>query len=101
VLQSKDIDILCSPISYFDRGWLGTGPCMSPAESIRNAGILWLNEDDTRTYLNTRMADHAVYGGVDNLRQTQQVMLRNTAQAALRGFGTWWMYRWLPAARQR
>jgi len=74
---------------------------MSPAESIRNAGILWLNEDDTRTYLNTRMADHAVYGGVDNLRQTQQVMLRNTAQAALRGFGTWWMYRWLPAARQR
>jgi len=26
-----------------------------------------------------------------NLKQTQQVMLRNTAQAALRGFGTWWM----------
>ena len=49
VLKSKDIDILCSPISYFDREWLGTAPCMSPAESVRNAGILWLNEDDTRT----------------------------------------------------
>jgi beta-galactosidase len=91
VLESKDIDILCSPISYFDRGWLDTAPCMSPAESVRGAGILWLNEDDTRTYLNAHMPDHTMYGGLVNLRQTQQVMLRNTAQAALRGFGTWWM----------
>lgn len=91
VLQSKDIDILCSPISYFDREWLGTAPCMSPAESVRNAGILWLNEDDSRTHLDTRTAEHVQEGGLVNLRQTQQVMLRNTAQAALRGFGTWWM----------
>ncbi len=91
VLQSKDIDILCSPISYFDREWLGTAPAMSPAESVRNAGILWLNEDDSRTHLDTRTMEHAQEGGLVNLRQTQQVMLRNTAQAALRGFGTWWM----------
>lgn len=91
VLQSKDIDILCSPISYFDREWLGTAPCMSPAESVRNAHILWLNEDDSRTHLDTRTVEHAQEGGLVNLRQTQQVMLRNTAQAALRGFGTWWM----------
>ncbi|MHB8522913.1 MAG: beta-galactosidase [Limisphaerales bacterium] len=91
VLQSKDIDILCSPISYFDREWLGTAPSMSPAESVRNAGILWLNEDDSRTHLDTRTVEHAQEGGLVNLRQTQQVMLRNTAQAALRGFGTWWM----------
>ena len=91
VLQSKDIDILCSPISYFDREWLGTAPSMSPAESVRNAGILWLNEDDSRTHLDTRTIEHAQEGGLVNLRQTQQVMLRNTAQAALRGFGTWWM----------
>ncbi|MBI3851903.1 MAG: beta-galactosidase [Verrucomicrobia bacterium] len=91
VLKSKDIDILCSPISYFDREWLGTAPCMSPAESVRNAGILWLNEDDSRTHLDKRTVEHAQEGGLVNLRQTQQVMLRNTAQAALRGFGTWWM----------
>jgi beta-galactosidase len=30
-------------------------------------------------------------GGLVNLEQTQQVMLRNTAQEALRGFGSWWM----------
>ena len=91
VLKSKDIDILCSPISYFDREWLGTAPSMSPAESVRNAGILWLNEDDSRTHLDTRTVEHAQEGGLVNLRQTQQVMLRNTAQAAVRGFGTWWM----------
>ncbi len=91
VLKSKDIDILCSPISYFDREWLGTAPSMSPAESVRNAGILWLNEDDSRTHLDTRTTEHVQEGGLVNLRQTQQVMLRNTAQAALRGFGTWWM----------
>ncbi len=91
VLKSRDIDILCSPISYFDREWLGTAPSMSPAESVRNAGILWLNEDDSRTHLDPRTVEHAQEGGLVNLRQTQQVMLRNTAQAALRGFGTWWM----------
>ncbi len=91
VLQSKAIDILCSPISYFDRDWLGTAPCMSPAESVRNAGMLWLNEDDSRTHLDTRTTAHVQEGGLVNLRQTQQVMLRNTAQAAIRGFGTWWM----------
>ena len=35
VLKSKDIDILCSPISYIDRDWLGTAPCMTAAESVR------------------------------------------------------------------
>src|SRR5208337_3667654 len=30
-------------------------------------------------------------GGLVDLPQTRQVMRRNTAQAAIRGFGTWWM----------
>lgn len=91
LLQSKDIDILCSPISYTDRDWLGTAPCMSEAESVKAAGILWLNEDDSRTYLDPRRQAHVQEGGLVDLKQTQEVMLRNTAQAALRGFGTWWM----------
>ena len=87
VLASPDIDILCSPISYSDRGWAQTGACMAPAESIMAAGKLWLNEDDTRTYL----AKTTAYGGVADLQQTQDVMRRNGAQALMRGFGTWWM----------
>jgi len=91
VLKSRDIDILCSPISYTDREWLGTAPSMTAAESVRRAGILWLNEDDSRTFLDPRPQEHVQEGGLVDLEQTQQVMLRNTAQAALRGFGTWWM----------
>ncbi|MCE5238794.1 beta-galactosidase [bacterium] len=91
VLQGQDIDILCSPISYTDRDWLGTAPCMTAAESVMQAGILWLNEDDSRTFLDPRQQEHVQEGGLVDLLQTQQVMLRNTAQEALRGFGSWWM----------
>jgi hypothetical protein len=91
VLKGQDIDILCSPISYTDRDWLGTAPCMTAAESVMKAGILWLNEDDSRTYLDPRQQEHVLEGGLVDLEQTQQVMLRNTAQEALRGFGSWWM----------
>jgi hypothetical protein len=87
VLASPEIDVLCSPISYFDRQCQGTGASMTAAESVMMRGKLWLNEDDTRTYL----ARTKQYGGVDDLPQTKAVLLRNTAQAALRGFGTWWM----------
>jgi hypothetical protein len=60
---------------------------MTAAESVMMHGKLWLNEDDTRTYL----ASTEQYGGVEDLPQTKAVLVRNTAQAALRGFGTWWM----------
>lgn len=91
LLKSEDVDILCSPISYTDRDWIGSAPSMTVAESVNQAGILWLNEDDSRTFLDPRTAERVLEGGLVNLEQTQQVMLRNTAQAALRGFGTWWM----------
>ena len=91
LLKGKDIDILCSPISYSDREWLGTSASMTAAESVTRTGILWLNEDDSRTFLDPRKEAHAQEGGLVNLEQTRQVMRRNTAQAALRGFGTWWM----------
>jgi beta-galactosidase len=91
VLASPDIDILSGPISYNDRQLLGTGPLMSSVESVTASGKLWCNEDDTRTYLTTNLVDAARYGGLADLAQTQSVLLRNTAQASLRGLGTWWM----------
>ena len=91
LLKGRDIDILCSPISYTDREWIGTAPSMTAAESVARAGILWLNEDDSRTFLDPRKEEHVQEGGLVDLEQTRQVMRRNTAQAAIRGFGTWWM----------
>lgn len=90
VLKCPDIDVLCSPISYFDRGLGQSAPAMTAAESVALAGKLWLFEDDTRTYLGTGTAP-GWKEAVDTLDKTNQELLRNTAQCAVRNFGTWWM----------
>lgn len=91
VLNSPDIDILCAPISYHDRGKGQSAPSMTAAESVALAGKMWLNEDDTRTHLaresNFPGAEHIL----NSLQETNGLLRRNTAQAAMRNFGTWWM----------
>ena len=90
VLDSPDVDLLCSPISYFDRGLGQSAPAMTAAESVALAGKMWLYEDDTRTYLGT-----GTFPGwrdqVDTIEETNMELVRNTSQCALRNFGTWWM----------
>jgi hypothetical protein len=89
-LNCPDIDVLCSPISYFDRGLAESAPSMTAAESVALAKKMWLNEDDTHTYLATGTPpgsrDH-----VTTLEDTNKQLVRNVAQEALRNFGTWWM----------
>ena len=90
VLNSPDIDVLCAPISYFDRGLGESAPSMSVSESVTLAGKMWLQEDDTHTQLSS-----GDYPGcevrVDTSEKSQQELLRNTGQCAVRNFGTWWM----------
>jgi hypothetical protein len=90
VLDCPDIDVLCSPISYFDRGLGGSAPAMTAAESVALAGKMWLYEDDTRTYLGTGSAP-GWKDGAGNLDDTNRMLTRNVAEAALRNFATWWM----------
>jgi hypothetical protein len=90
LLDCPDIDVLCSPISYFDRGLGESGPAMTAAESVALAGKLWLSEDDTRTHLGTGRAPGWA-DGVSTIEDTNRLLLRNTAQCAVRNFGTWWM----------
>ncbi len=90
VLECPDIDVLCSPISYFDRGLGQSAPSMTAAESVALAGKLWLNEDDTHTYL----ASEPFPGSdkhVSTLQETNAQLIRNVAQESMRHFGTWWM----------
>ncbi|MDR0869918.1 MAG: hypothetical protein LBN39_03915 [Planctomycetaceae bacterium] len=92
VLASPDMDILCSPISYFDRQKGGSAPAMSAAESVALAGKLWLYEDDTRTHLTPRpFTFPGGEVGADTQGETVQLLLRNTGECAVRNFGTWWM----------
>jgi hypothetical protein len=90
VLDCPDIDVLCAPTSYFDRGLGGSAPTMTAAESVALAGKMWLNEDDTRTHL-AESSDVAMYQGAKNLTETRNILLRNVAQEATRNFATWWM----------
>ncbi|MHB1035115.1 MAG: beta-galactosidase [Pirellulales bacterium] len=90
VLNCPDIDVLCSPISYFDRGLGQSAPAMTAAESVALAGKMWLYEDDTRTYLGSGQFP-GMYDGVDTLEDTNKELVRNTAQCAVRNFATWWM----------
>jgi hypothetical protein len=90
VLQAPAIDVLCAPISYWDRGLGQSGPAMTAAESVALAGKMWLQEDDTRTYLATGTFP-GWQDGADTLVGTNKLLLRNAAQCALRNFATWWM----------
>jgi beta-galactosidase len=91
LLNSPDIDVLCSPISYFDRGPGMSAPCMTAAESVALAGKMWLNEDDTRTYLTREDTFPGAEHKVTTLAETNGELVRNVAQEASRNFATWWM----------
>lgn len=86
LLRCPDVDILSSPIDYFDRQPGGSGPFMTPVDSIRDAGKLWLNEDDTRTYLSEDKT-----GRADTIASTQGVHQRNFAHLLPRRLACWYM----------
>ncbi len=90
VLDCPDIDVLCSPIAYFDRGIGRSAPAMTAAESVALAGKMWLVEDDTRTYLGSG-GFPGQYEGARDLPETQTMLRRNLAEQATRNFATWWM----------
>jgi hypothetical protein len=90
VLDCPDVDILCSPISYFDRQLGGSAPAMPAAESVMLAGKLWLYEDDTSTHISAGNAPGSMERA-KNSWESNQMLLRNTAEEACRNFSSWWM----------
>ncbi len=88
VLASPHVDVLCSPVSYYDRAPGGGGYYMAPVDSVHLHNKLWLVEDDTRTHFS---AEDSGYGRARTMRETQGVLARNFGQIAVRGNGVWWM----------
>ncbi len=88
MLQCPDVDILTSPISYADRQLGGAGMFMCAVDSVRDHGKLWLNEDDTRTYLTPEKAG---FGRVETPQGTLWVHQRNFAQLLPRRLACWYM----------
>lgn len=89
LLNCPDVDIICSPLSYSERQLGGGCSCMLNAESVTAAGKLYVYEDDSRTFL-AHAAGATLYS-TTNVKDSVSVLLRNSAETALRNFGTWLM----------
>ena len=88
----NNIDALSAPYSYSNRRWPGSIPVMSAAETLARAGILWFNEDDTRTYREEVWDFRTRAGGSPTTKgQTLDILRRNASFEILRGLGDWWM----------
>lgn len=88
-----NIDGISAPFSYGDRKFPGSAAVMSAAETISRNGILWINEDDTRTHLEELWTFPVKLAGFVNKspQVTRDTLLRNAAVCILRGHGDWWM----------
>jgi hypothetical protein len=87
VLNSPNVDFLCSPYSYGFRGVGGEGGFMAPEESVRLAGKLWISEEDMRTHL---WPANSFYGQTRNTAETAHVLKRQFGNLLTRRAGAWW-----------
>ncbi len=90
LLMSRYVDIVCSPVSYLDRGPGGGGFFMAPVDSVHLGGKIWLVEDDTRTHLGCKSPDDPVVY-MQNMQETKGVLTRNFSHVVTRGAALWWM----------
>jgi len=90
LLESRDIDILCSPTCYSGRE-LGTGYSyfMSLAGSVKLHKKLWFDENDIRTHINVPGNDGC--GKTKTLQETVSMQWRQFGNALCNGAGSWWM----------
>lgn len=107
LLESRNVDMLTSPISYLDRGYLSpyqqtatiagsTGAYMSTAESVLRAGKIWLFESDDMTYkqkLKGRyMTDadaESMFGILKNINEIHNVHKREAGVCIVNSTGMW------------
>ena len=94
VLASPSVDILAAPVSYFDRGVGAPANMMSIVDSVSLAGKLFLEEDDSRTYLWTPTPvsgtlDYALWYRTE--ADTLHCLRRNFGNVLAHNQATWWM----------
>ncbi len=107
LLQSKDIDFLCSPSSYANMRATGYDlSCMTLLDSVKHHGKLYFVECDTRTYLSDypfksrpecceeNTYNTAIWKGPAD-RETSIGQLRaNFARQITHGNALWWFDMW-------
>ena len=86
-LNSPHVDFIVSPFSYGFRGIGGHGPAMPPSETPRLHNVMYIYEDDARTYLGE---PHIGFGRARSLDDSIAILKRNMSEVVTRGQGIWW-----------
>lgn len=99
ILESEDVDFLCSPLCYsHDRSVGRDHPYGPPLASVKHHGKLYFSENDTRTHLSRAVNGMAWYNapvwfGPDR-ECTCDVIKMHAAKALIHGHAAWWFDMW-------
>ncbi|MDX9972546.1 MAG: hypothetical protein RBU21_06090 [FCB group bacterium] len=85
LLECPDVDFLCGPAMYSDRGPGGTSTFMSATDSVKLHGKFWWDEADNRTHLAVDQL-----GRAGTLDETLHVLEREFAHTHTERAGIWW-----------
>ena len=92
LLKCPDVDILCAPLSYYNRNEGGMGASMADVSSIHAAGKLWLDESDYRQPVVTGHPKYLdVCKSIRSLAGAREIAVRQCGKLALWGSANWWM----------
>lgn len=96
LLRHGNIDLLASPISYQDRAEGGVMSFMAPIDTIAAHDVLWMMEDDTRTFraLDMTEQDASFNPTIRDKKDTMEIHKRNFSDIITRKIGLWWMDLW-------
>lgn len=99
ILESEEIDFICSPVCYSNNREVGRDhPYMTALTSIKHHGKLYFSENDTRTHLSRAVNDMEWYNkpiwfGPDE-ETSCEVIKMHAARALIKGHAAWWFDMW-------
>ena len=100
VLECKEIDFLCSPVSYASNRELGRDhSCMLPCDSLRVHGKLYFSENDTRTHLTSVPFPELPYFQnpvfkPKEYNDTIEMLKLHYCRSMIHGYAHWWFDMW-------
>lgn len=99
ILESEDVDFICSPLCYSNNRRAGRDhPYGPPVASVKHHGKLYFSENDTRTHLSRAVNgmewyNTPVWFGPDK-EGTCNIIKMHAAKALINGHAAWWFDMW-------
>jgi hypothetical protein len=91
VLNCPDVDFICSPYTYDNKGLGGPNNSQTLPEAAALHGKLYFNEVDTETHLKQRQWRWGnSLNNPTNFAETKGLLVRDYAYSLTKGNGLWW-----------